>query len=531
MRETVYYGGTILTMEDDVYAEAILAEDGVIKMVGTKESVFAAKSEHAELIDLHGSTLMPSFIDAHSHITAYANTLGQLSLNGAGSFDEIKERLRTYKQKNNINSGEWIIGFGYDHNQLAEKCHPDKSILDAACPENPVLVAHASGHMGVMNSAALVSAGIGKNTEPPEGGVIGCDKDGQPSGYLEETAFTVLAASKAPRPTREQMESWLIKAQDAYLEYGVTTVQDGLTRDAEWGLLSAMAETGKLKIDVVSYIDQQKCGSILKDYFDWHKNYRHHLRIGGWKIFLDGSPQGRTAWMTEPYFDAPDGYRGYPIHTDEAVEGFVRQAMENEVQQLVHCNGDAAAEQMITAYEKVYGTDKSETRPVMIHAQLVRPDQLARMSKLGMIASFFIAHTYFWGDTHCVNFGNERAAQISPARSAIREGVVYTFHQDTPVLPPDMLMTVWCAVNRVSRSGVRLGEKECVTPLEALRAVTVNAAYQYFEQDKKGSIKAGKDADFVILDRSPLAVPPMDIRHIKVLQTIKAGETLYRRKE
>lgn len=165
----------------------------------------------------------------------------------------------------------------------------------------------------------------------------------------------------------------------------------------------------------------------------------------------------------------------------------------------------------------------------MIHAQLLEPEQLERVADLGIVPSFFVAHVYHWGDTHIKNFGFKRASQISPAGSALARNIRFTFHQDTPVIEPDMLETVWCAVNRVTRTGVKLGDKECIPVMEALKAVTINAAYQYGEEHTKGSIEPGKAADFVILDCDPVTAKPMDIRKIKVLQTIKAGKTIFER--
>ena len=163
----------------------------------------------------------------------------------------------------------------------------------------------------------------------------------------------------------------------------------------------------------------------------------------------------------------------------------------------------------------------------MIHAQLLQPEQLADMAKLNLIASFFIAHIYHWGDTHIQNFGMERASQISPVGTAIQEGVTYTFHQDTPVIAPNMMDTIWCAVNRKTRNGIELGEEQKISVYDALKAITIHGAYQYFEEDKKGSIREGKLADLVILDQNPLKVNPMDLRDIQVVCTIKNGDILF----
>ena len=270
---------------------------------------------------------------------------------------------------------------------------------------------------------------------------------------------------------------------------------------------------------------------LVKKYKTSNGDYTGRLRIGGYKIVLDGSPQGRTAWMSKPYVNGEPEYCGYPWMKNELVDNLVKKAVSARKQILAHCNGDAASEQFISAYEKAVDkiSNKEDLRPVMIHCQTVRNDQLERMSRLKMIASMFVGHVWYWGDIHMRNFGPERGKHISPVRDAIDKGVVVSFHQDTPVTKPDMLHSVWCAVNRISRSGKIIGEEQSVVVYDALKAITINAAYQYFEEKTKGSIKEGKIADLVILSHSPLEIDQKEIRNIKVLETIKEGETIYKR--
>ena len=252
------------------------------------------------------------------------------------------------------------------------------------------------------------------------------------------------------------------------------------------------------------------------------------MRLGGIKMFLDGSPQGRTAWMRTPYTGTPD-YCGYGTLTDEAVRAVLDLAAAEQVQVLAHCNGDAAAAQYLRALQQAEAEHPvlKTLRPVMIHAQLLHPDQLALAKEVGVVASFFVAHVYHWGDVHIRNFGPDRAALISPTASALRVGVPFTFHQDAPVIPPDMLETVWCAANRRTEAGVLLGPDERITAREALRAVTATAAWQYFEEGDKGTLAPGKRADLVVLDRDPLTTPPEDLRKVRVLQTVKDGQTVF----
>ncbi|MBC8531341.1 amidohydrolase [Gehongia tenuis] len=523
MDSMLFYHGDILTMEArEDRPEAVVVEDGRIARVGTLEEAlnFAPK---AERVDLEGQTLMPAFIDAHSHITSFATTLGIVSLAGAESLDEVRDRIRTYAKERKVAAGKWIVGFGYDHNDLAEGRHPTRWDLDDASPDCPVLIAHASGHMGVVNSLGLQELGIDKDTPDPEGGVIG-RREGEPTGYLEERAFTQRSAG-VMRPTMEETLALLDEAQRVYLSYGITTAQDGLVREAEWRVLEAAARTERLILDVVGYVDLEEADILRGN--PQYQNYVHRLRLGGYKMFLDGSPQGRTAWMSEPYANGEDGYRGYPIHGDDEVRTMIETALREERQLLVHCNGDAAAQQYIDAMERALQKCPKAIRPVMIHAQTVRPDQLKIMAELPIIASFFVAHTYFWGDVHRVNLGEARANRISPVKTALQDGVVYTFHQDTPVVPPDMMKTVWCAVNRLTKGGTVLGEGERISVYDALMAVTRNAAYQYFEENEKGSIKAGKLADLVVLGKNPLTAEPMELADIPVVATYKEGRKVY----
>lgn len=526
MPGVLYYNGDILTMEPQLYAQAVLAVNGRIQAVGTKSELQAIGGADVEAVDLRGRTLMPAFIDSHSHVTAYASTLAFADLSQAKSFAEIKTILHAFQKDRGMKKGAWLIGFGYDHNQLAEHAHPDKAFLNTVSADIPVIVTHKSGHMGAVNQRALELADIRADTPDPEGGQIGrVAGSREPNGYLEEKAFMALAAH-TPLPDLAQQKTLLRLAERAYLKHGVTTVQDGLLQEQGFSLL----RDTPLAVDVVGYADLKQCPALLREHPEYRGRYRGNLKLGGYKILLDGSPQGRTAWMSEPYEDAPDGYRGYPVYSDKQVAEMIHTALRDRAQLLAHCNGDAAAEQLISCYEQALAADPgaSELRPVMIHAQAVRRDQLARMKKLHMIPSFFIAHTYYWGDIHRKNLG-KRAYAISPARSALALDLPYTFHQDTPVLPPDMLRTVQCAVTRTTETGIVLGREECISPLEALRGVTVNAAYQYFEEAEKGSIRAGKRADLVILSGNPLKTPANEIGAIEVLATVKDGITRYQK--
>lgn len=520
----LYYHGNIITMDKrNSDASAILIEDGIIMAVGN-DSLLGLKDAQTECIDLLGKTMLPGFIDGHSHFTGLANSLTQCDLSETASYAEIIVKMKKFIDDNQIKKDEWVVGTNYDHNFLIEKNHPDRFVLDQISLEHPVIIIHASSHMGVVNSLALKKQKLDKNVLDMPGGHYGRDENDDLNGYLEEKAF-INFRNKMPMLSETEFMQLMIKAQDIYASYGITTVQEGMVTKPLWQLLKKASESNVLKLDVVGYIDLEHDEKLLLENNKYLKQYQNHLKIGGYKIFLDGSPQGRTAWMQEPYLNSD--YCGYPSMSDQHLNDLILKALNKKQQLLAHCNGDQAANQYISQFEMINANypNLETRRPVMIHSQFVTKEQLKRMVKLEMIPSFFIAHTYYWGDIHIQNFGFPRASRISPANSALKLNLPFTFHQDSPVLKPDVFNSIWCAMNRITKNGIQLAVDECVDIYDALKAVTVNGAYQYFEEDKKGSITKGKAADLVILDQDPLKYP---VNKIKVLETIKDGNTVYR---
>ena len=535
--DRVFYNGRILTMrfksaveEEQHRPEAVLVRDGVIAALGSLDEIRKAAGPDADFLDLDGKCLMPGFIDPHSHFIMNGQTSMWADLSDCNSFAEIIDVLKDFRKL--AGDPEAVIGFGYDHNFLKEGRHPDKRVLDQVSTEIPVFVIHVSVHFACGNSAVLKLAGIDGNTPDPEGGRYGrLAGSREPDGYLEETAMNPVF-ERFSRTSADLTPEQIAKMQETYLRFGVTTAQDGATSPEEMAALHRLAQADALKMDVVAYPMMSDHGEeTLRRYRTYADGYRNHVKIGGYKLILDGSPQGRSAWMSEPYLGGAPDYCAYPWMTDGQVERFLETALREKRQVLAHCNGDAASEQFITAYEKTVAKSgiKEDLRPVMIHCQMIRNDQLDRMKKLNMIASIFVGHVWYWGDIHLMNFGPVRGNRISPVRDALKRGLHVNFHQDTPVTRPDVMHSVWCAVNRISRRGRVIGEEQKISVYEALRAVTAEGAYEYFEEDSKGTIDVGKRADLVVLERSPLDAPPAEIRNIKVVQTIKDGETVYER--
>ena len=482
MKSTIYLNGNIITVDENMpSAEAVFVKDGIIEFVGAKEEALRLADENTVTKDLNGATLLPGFLDPHSHIGNVAPFM---------SFKYVA-----------------APPIGYNDAELAEKRHPNKFDLDEISTEHNVMVVHASLHMAAINSRLLEVMNFNENTPNPEGGVIArVEGSNEPNGYLEETAMRMVYFSMR-QPDMDGMVANMIEAQKMYASHGITTAQDGATLENIEALCRETARRDEMLIDVVGYNMIENDVNVTE--------YKNGFRIG--------VPEGEK-----------EDYCAYPTFTDEEVYGFCKKAIENNIQLLTHMNGDAAIDQFLNAYEKAMEDTglTPELRPVLIHCQTVREDQLDRIAnaKVEMIPSYFVDHTFFWGDWHIDSvLGEERAFKISPLKSSLNRNIKWTLHQDTPVLPPNMLRTINCAVNRNTLSGRIIGEAERVTPMDAIKGITINAAYQYFEEDKKGSITPGKLADLVILDKNPLEVDPATIKDIQVLETIKEDKTIYKK--
>lgn len=544
--DAIYFNGDIITMEGDSpeYAEAVAVKNGKIIFVGKRAEADKLKGDSTIMNDLKGKTLLPGFIDAHGH--AYNCGIQSLTANllpapdGTGNdIPTLISLLKDWQRRNEKTIGKygWIMGFGYDDAQLKEGRHPIAEDLDKVSTTVPVLIIHQSGHLAVMNNKALELAGYTSDSKDPDGGVIRRKKgSNQPDGVLEEMAFFIPTFKIMATLDKDANEKIALAGVEAYIKYGFTTLQEGRATKEACETWMNLGKQGLLKVDVACYPDIQGQIGFIMD-IGIQKNYSDHVRIAGVKLSLDGSPQGKTAWLTKPYVVPPPGqskdYKGYPaIPNPEDVISFVDTAFANNWQIITHCNGDAALDEYLKAVriaENKYGV--GDRRTVAIHSQTARFDQLDTMKVLKVIPSFFGMHTYYWGDWHInETLGQERAFRISPAGTALKKGMIFTEHHDAPVALPNSIMILYSVVNRLSRSGVVVGPDERISPYDALRSITSWAAYQYFEEDSKGTLKNGKQADLVILDKNPLKIDPVAIKDIQVLETIKNGKTVFLKK-
>ena len=541
---TVYSGGDILTMAgaETAYAEALAVRDGKILAVGTRAEVDKAAGSGAAQVDLAGRTLLPGFIDGHSHLLNYADSLVQANLNpppigGVTKIADIIEALRKLKSDMKAGPGDPLIGQGYDQDMLAERRHPTAADLDSAFPDNPVILVHASGHMLVANSLAFKAVKIDASTPDPEGGTILRKPGGrEPLGLVQEMGMypfqPILKGARKP-----EVDLDLVKRAVAhYAANGYTTASEALVLGEKMPVIEAAADAGAFSIDVIALPAFTMAAELVgTGKIKWGE-YRKGLKYAGLKIAVDGSPQGKTAYLTRPFLTPVPGCktdcRGFPNLTQDQVNQLVLLTYKNGVQMFSHCNGDAAIDMMIAGHEnaeKVLATPGKDRRTVIIHSQIMRPDQLDAYAKQGLLPSFFSNHVYYWGDVHYANLGPERAEFISPLASAFKRGIRATNHTDATVTPTDPMFLLWTSVNRVTREGRVLGEAERVTPYQGLQALTVNGAYEYFEEASKGTLEVGKRADFVVLDKNPIKVAPMTLKDIRVLETIKDGKRVYAR--
>jgi predicted amidohydrolase YtcJ len=538
--ERILRGGSVVTVNPRApAAEAVAIARGRILAVGSEADVMRHAGPDTEFTDLAGRTLVPGFVDGHSHFfsSVSVQTDALCASPPAGPCRRVADvigQLESLRGRRRIPAGSFVVGYGYDPDLLAEKRGPTKQELDAAFPNHPVMVVHVSGHGAMLNSRALAAFGITAATPTPPGGVIGREPGStEPSGLLFETAFLPIF-SKLPGPGPDEQLELIRTGQALYARAGITTAQEGATMKDQLDVLRVAAARGLLEIDVVALPFITEVDAIFAGRPPAaEKDYRGRLRIGGVKIVMDGSPQGKTAFFTTPYrTGGPAGesdWRGEPSFPQAELNAMVSKVYEGGAPLFVHANGDAAIDAFLEAHRAASGDDPGRPRgTVGVHSQFIRPDQLAKYRAWRITPSFFTLHCFYFGDVHVANRGEAQAAYISPMRSARTLGLRPTNHTDFNVAPLDQLFTIHTAVNRQTRSGRPLGPDERVTPLEALEAITIDGARQYGEEDRKGSIEPGKLADLVILSGNPLSIGPSRIQDIRVEETIKEGRTIFK---
>jgi predicted amidohydrolase YtcJ len=541
LQQTLYYGGDIITMDGDkpAYAEAIVQREGKIIFVGKKSDALSRFKEGLEQVDLKGKTMLPGFIDPHGHFMSAIMMVNQVNVASppvgtATDIASVIEKLKAYQKENNIADGGWIVAWGYDQDLLKEGRHITKNDIDPYFPNHKVLIIHVSMHGAILNSKALEWAKVDANTVTPEGGVIARLEGGnEPAGLLMEMAYLPVFAA-LPQPSEAEMLELIKPAQMMYASNGYTHAVEGFTHIKDMDLLKKAAQQERLFIDIVSLPGFTEMDGWLNNPNYKFGVYNNRLKFQGGKFTLDGSPQGKTAFMASPYLTGgPAGEENWFGNTSiprTKLAELAKTMVDNNVQIMFHANGDAAIDDAIYAIENAGITAKDDKRPVIIHSQFQRPEHLLKYVELGITPTYFTNHVFFWGDVHVENMGEEVASFISPVKSAKEAGVISSNHTDYNVTPLDPFFVMWTAMKRETRSGKILGGDQRIDAYTALQQLTTGPAYQFFEEDRKGKIKEGLLADFVILNKNPLKLNNVDeIKTVQVLKTIKEGVTVYRR--
>ena len=541
--DAIFYNGTIITMQPGdptAVAGAVAVKGERIMAAGPKDSILGLASEKTDMVDLRGGVMLPGFIDSHGHfpwngndalfgVTLYSPPLGAIA-SVPGLLQVLTEKAST------LPPGQWLFGRGYDHTVWPEKRHPTKADLDKVCSTRPIFIVHMSAHVGVANSVALRLANITRETPDPIGGVIGRDADGEPNGLLEgPPAYTLVQSAMPPRSHAQDLAG-IKKACEIYAQAGVTTVQNGWAFRSDLDLLAKAHTSGDLFLRVVVWpfaASYEEMAAYPTTTSGTDLSGEHMITLGAAKLWADGSIYVRTAWLSQPYHVTParnPHYRGFPRFKEKSqLIGMVDKLHADGWQIAIHTSGDQAIQDALDAWEAAQArTPRTDTRHISVHAHTAREDQLDRMKHLGISPSFFVTHTYFFGDRHWEIFlGPDRARRLTPCRTALDRGIKITLHNDPPVTPISPLMSIWSAVNRLSAGGREMGPELKISVAEALRALTIDAAWQNFEEGIKGSIEPGKLADFVVLEEDPLTIEPLRIRDIRIVRTIVGGRTVF----
>ncbi|MFT6276004.1 MAG: putative amidohydrolase YtcJ [Halioglobus sp.] len=535
--QQIFINGVVLTMnmQNETAAAVALAGDRIVA-VGSNDEVLAHKTSDTLVHDLQGKTLIPGIIDAHGHFPATGATavMADLSSPPVGDIGNIQQLLARLRELVATKpAGEWIMGLGYDDTLLAEMRHPSREELDSVSTKHPIFLLHVSAHMGVANSLALSNIGYDENSENPPGGVIGRDQNGILNGLLEENARMPAVEKMSQLPPLDLIKT-LRKGIHDYISMGVTSAQNGAVDGNLLNVLSWATKLNILPMRVDSWAFYDQIGeAVLSGDIEFKALNSARYRAKTIKIVADGSIQGYTGYLTQPYhvpFKGDEEYRGYPIYPRDELVEIVGRVHKAGYQMAIHGNGDAAIDDILYAFEQAQAAHPvADPRLILIHSQMAREDQLDKMKSLGVTPSFFSAHIYYWGDRHHDIFmGPERASRISPTASALKKSLRFTVHLDAPIVPMTPMLMVWSTVNRETSGGRVLGQDQRISAMQALRAITIDAAWQTFREDELGSIEVGKLADLVVLDGNPLA-DPQAIKSILADQTYVGGVKVYQR--
>jgi predicted amidohydrolase YtcJ len=540
--DTIFYGGDIVTMNKaKPSAEAVAVQGGKIVKVGSLSQVKALQGSDTKLINLNGQTLMPGLVEPHVHIlgTAFSEELWQNMSNFSmphDTLDSLVTKLSAYSE--NVKDGEWITAFGVDPSRTEPfMAELTADILDKVSTTKPIFVMNQSMHIAYVNHKAMEIAGLTDSSPDPTGGKLLKDSKGHLTGVVYEVPSFYLFLSKMPVPNQELIEQAVAKVGQRMVRKGVTTsaeisVGGYLGVDKEYALFNAMTHSGKLPVRVRGYMYSNAYPLTNNTYKPGQGD--DFFKVIGVKIVADGSDQGLTGAMTQPYaYPAGTTNTGTLNFSEQELYDMAKSRFDQGWQISVHSNGDKSIEQTLNVFEKlVKSPSDAKTRFRIEHFTVPTQAQIKKAAKLGVVPGFTVGHTDYWGEAfHDHLLGPDRANRIDPGASLIKNGMRFAYHSDSPVSPIHPLKYASEGASRLWQVAPQkvLNANEKVSINDALKAITIDAAYQLKMDDKIGSVEEGKYADFAIVDKNPMKTDAYKIRDIEVNETWINGQQVFKK--
>ena len=539
--DLVLTNGKIVTVEDGAPdAQAIAVRGTRIVAVGSADAIKAHIGPKTQVIDLRGQLVIPGFVEGHGHFTGIGNTELGLKLMNTTSWEQIvnmvAERVKTAKP------GEWIYGRGWHQEKWTARPNPNvegfpvHDALSKVSPNNPVVLTHASGHASFVNAKAMELSGITSATKDPEGGDLIRDAKGNPTGLLRERASGLVRRGRgAPALTpaeNEARERKIIElAAKEVLSKGVTSFQDAGSSFQDIDRFKAAADAGTLGVRLWVMIRQPN--DALRQNLAKYRMIGHAdgmLTVRAIKHSIDGALGSRGAWLLEPYSDKPDD-TGDNTTPPATIRETAKLAVEHGYQLCVHAIGDRANRETLDIFEEAFkGRDGKELRWRVEHAQHLNPADIPRFGKLGVIASMQGIHCTSDAPYVPARLGNKRAEEGAYVwQKLMKSGALVTNGTDAPVEDVDPIASYYATVSRKLKDGTVFYPDQRMNRMEALRSYTINGARSAFEEDSKGTLKAGKYADIVVLSKDILTIPEDQIPTAQVMYTIVGGKILFKR--
>ncbi|MGE7765911.1 amidohydrolase [Peribacillus sp. NPDC096540] len=528
----VFINGEVITSDrQNSIVESVAIKDNRIIGVGSNLEMKEFIGEKTEVIDLAGKSLLPGFIDSHTHLVLYG--VFQLNISCKEShIDSVAALLNELKKKSlETPKGEWIRAWGFNETTVKEKRYPTIAELDAISTDHPIIITRTCGHICIVNTAALEEAGFDEKTPNPQGGVIEKNKKGELTGKLFEAAN--MKMNDVASYTDDELMKAVKIASDHFISGGITSIHEAGTFDSNsYRLLQTAIKNKEIRVRVYAiigtinesdkFVNKMMNAGILTGTGD------EKFRVGPAKIFLDGSSSGPTIATREPYSSDPNN-SGILYYSEEEIYKVLGEAHKKGYQITVHAQGDKAIEMYLNCVERALKeAPRKNHRHRIEHAGISTPDLQERMKQLEVIPIPNPPFPYEYGEIYVHNYG-ERVNYMYAARDYIDKDIVAAGSSDAPVTDYNPLLGIHTAVNRKSQFGAEIGTNQSISVLEAIKLYTWNGAYASFEEDIKGSLEVGKLADLVILNDSILKAEPDRIKDLKVETAIIDGEIVYQK--